>query len=444
MAAAGHAGAVRPVILDHEDIVAELLPVADQVAESGHEAGRARHEGEAFAAPEDLSGGGRQDGGHVRVHVPALDIRVLVLSSLVEDFCPGADRDEAALDTDATGAALRRVADKAHRLCQALENTHAITIARLHGGVIGAGLALAAYCDLRAGADTCRFRMPEVRLGLPPAWGGAMGRLIAEAGSARIRELMLTCDRFDALTTQRMGLLHRVAPLDRPDHVVGTWTRALLRRPPEALVLTKRMLTGYAHAQRTVDAGLLNSQCWPRSWPLPAAGTRPPGDRLRLRLRLRHGKARGDAGRRRGPPGPGGVASFRPGRRHRPGRVSGSPPGRRLAGAPEAPAVAHRPERRSGTPAAEEDAGTPGHGPLEPQWARTRPSFGPCRAPSNQGAGRPRRPAGGRRRPEGAGTAMNARHDPAVHDAVGPQARPCRTRRRRVPGRSRGEPCQDV
>ncbi|MFF8017872.1 enoyl-CoA hydratase-related protein [Streptomyces sp. NPDC007929] len=189
------------------------------------------------------------------------DIRVLVLSSLGEDFCPGADRDEyrAALASDPTGAALRRIADKAHRLCQALENTHAITIARLHGRVIGAGLALAAYCDLRAGADTCRFRMPEVGLGLPPAWGGAMGRLIAEAGSARIRELMLTCEGFDALTARKLGLLHRVAPLDRLDHVIGTWTKPLLRRPPEALVLTKRMLAGYARAERTADAGLLDS-----------------------------------------------------------------------------------------------------------------------------------------------------------------------------------------
>ncbi len=123
-----------------------------------------------------------------------------MLSSRGEDFCLGADRREYqdALATDPTGATLRRIADKAQRLCQALENTHAVTIARLHGNVIGAGLALAAHFDLRAGADTCRFRMPEVGLGLAPAWGGGMGRLIAEAGAARIRELMLTCEDFDS------------------------------------------------------------------------------------------------------------------------------------------------------------------------------------------------------------------------------------------------------
>ncbi|MFJ3860300.1 enoyl-CoA hydratase/isomerase family protein [Streptomyces sp. NPDC090085] len=189
------------------------------------------------------------------------DVRILTLSSLGTDFCLGADRTEyqEALATDPSGASLRRIADKAHRLCQALENTHAVTIARLHGRVIGAGLALAAFCDLRAGADTSRFRMPEVGIGLPPAWGGAMGRLVAEAGASRIRELMLTCDAFDADTAHRIGLLHRTAPLDRLDTVIDSWVRPLVRRSPEALVLTKRMLAGYARADRTADVSLLDS-----------------------------------------------------------------------------------------------------------------------------------------------------------------------------------------
>ncbi|MFJ6718753.1 enoyl-CoA hydratase/isomerase family protein [Streptomyces sp. NPDC091259] len=189
------------------------------------------------------------------------DVRILTLSSRGTDFCLGADRNEyqEALAADPSGASLRRITDKAHRLCQALENTHAVTIARLHGRVVGAGLALASFCDLRAGADDSRFRMPEVGIGLPPAWGGAMGRLVSEVGASRIRELMLTCDVFDADTAHRIGLLHRTAPLDRLDKVIDSWTRPLVRRSPEALVLTKRMLAGYARADRTADVSLLDS-----------------------------------------------------------------------------------------------------------------------------------------------------------------------------------------
>ncbi|EGX59251.1 enoyl-CoA hydratase/isomerase [Streptomyces zinciresistens K42] len=189
------------------------------------------------------------------------DVRVLVLSSLGEDFCLGADRREfaSALAADPSGAALRRIADKAHRLCQSLETTHAVTIARLHGKVIGAGLALASYCDLRVAADTSRFRMPEVGLGLPPAWGGAMGRLVAEAGAARIRELMLTCELFDAAAAVRLGILHKSVPYGELDRAVAAWVGPLVRRRPEALVLTKRMLAGYARADRTADMSLLDS-----------------------------------------------------------------------------------------------------------------------------------------------------------------------------------------
>jgi len=189
------------------------------------------------------------------------DIQVLVLSSLGEDFSLGGDRKEyqETLAVDPTGATTRRIADKAHRLCQALENTHAVTIARLHGKVIGAGLGLAAYCDLRAGADTSRFRMPEIALGMAPTWGGAMGRLIAEAGAARVRELLLTCEEFDAPTAHRLGLLHKVAPLDELDDAITAWTRPLARRSPQALVLTKHMLAGYAKAARTTDTALLDS-----------------------------------------------------------------------------------------------------------------------------------------------------------------------------------------
>ncbi|MEW2274957.1 enoyl-CoA hydratase/isomerase family protein [Streptomyces sp. SID685] len=189
------------------------------------------------------------------------EIRVLLLTGAGADFNLGAERTEfqTALAHDPTGTALRRMNDKALRVCEALENTHAITIARLHGRVIGAGLALASYCDLRAGADDCRFRMPEVALGLPPAWGGAMGRLIAEAGVSHIRELMLTGENFDAATAQRLGLLHKVAPRDGLDAAVDSWIRPLLRRAPEALVLTKRMLNGYARAARTAEVGLLDA-----------------------------------------------------------------------------------------------------------------------------------------------------------------------------------------
>ncbi|MDH2411929.1 enoyl-CoA hydratase/isomerase family protein [Streptomyces chitinivorans] len=190
------------------------------------------------------------------------EIRVLVLSGAGEHFCLGADREEfaASLETDPTGGGLRVIADKARRVCEALDTTTAITIAQVHGKVIGAGLALTVFCDLRAGADTTRFRLPEVALGVAPVWGGVLPRLLSEAGTARIRELLLTCAPFDAKTAQEMSILHKAVPADGLDAAVDAWVKPLLRRPPEALPLAKAVLGAYSRGTRLADAGLLDAQ----------------------------------------------------------------------------------------------------------------------------------------------------------------------------------------
>ncbi|MFC9238169.1 enoyl-CoA hydratase/isomerase family protein [Streptomyces decoyicus] len=189
-------------------------------------------------------------------------IRVLVLSGAGEDFCLGGDRAEfpALLAEDPGGVGLRALGNKARRVCEALASTDAVTIARLHGGVVGAGVGLAVFCDLRVGADTCRFRLPELGLGVPPAWGGIMPRLLHEAGAARIRELILTADNFDAVTAQELSILHKVVPEDQLDSAVTRWIKPLVRRSPSALRTAKLMLNAYANANRLADATLFDAE----------------------------------------------------------------------------------------------------------------------------------------------------------------------------------------
>ncbi|WP_330315928.1 enoyl-CoA hydratase/isomerase family protein [Streptomyces platensis] len=201
-------------------------------------------------------------------------IRVLVFSGAGEDFCLGGDRAEfpALLAEDPSGAGLRALGNKARRVCDALASTDAVTIARLHGGVVGAGVGLAVFCDLRVGADTCRFRLPELGLGVPPAWGGIMPRLLHEAGAARIRELILTADNFDATTAQELSILHKVVPEEQLDSAVTRWIKPLVRRSPSALRTAKLMLNSYANANRLADATLFDAELL--SSALTAATTR--------------------------------------------------------------------------------------------------------------------------------------------------------------------------
>jgi enoyl-CoA hydratase/carnithine racemase len=135
------------------------------------------------------------------------------------------------------------------RACRAIEECEAVTLARVHGHAVGGGVALALACDFRIAALGTVFHVPEVDLGLPLTWG-ATPRLIAEIGAARARELILLCDRVDARTAERWGLVHRVVPASRLDEEVDDWARRLAAKPEIAVHMTKHQLR--AQARRSV------------------------------------------------------------------------------------------------------------------------------------------------------------------------------------------------
>jgi enoyl-CoA hydratase/carnithine racemase len=188
--------------------------------------------------------------------------RVIVLSGAGEDFCQGGDRSEYALRLadDPTGGGVRVSGAKARRVCEALSGNPAVTIARVHGRVIGAGLALALACDLRVGAETATFRLPELALGLPTAWGGLLPRLLNEVGAARVRELVLTCRSFGAEEARALSILQNVVPEQDLDAAVRAWAAPVVRRPAAALRVTKQLFHAYSSAARLADITALDAE----------------------------------------------------------------------------------------------------------------------------------------------------------------------------------------
>ncbi|MFR9672918.1 enoyl-CoA hydratase/isomerase family protein [Streptomyces sp. TR06-5] len=196
----------------------------------------------------------------------APEVKAVVLSASGSDFCMGGDREEFAemLSDDPTGSHVRRCGDKGRRVCEALSGLPAVTVARLQGQVIGAGVALALSCDLRAAAVDTRFRLPEIALGLPVAWGGVLPRFLAEVGPSRARELILTGRVFAAEEAQALSVLHTVVPHEELDEAVQAWTSLVARRPAAGLRVTKSLLQSHAAANQlanpaTMDAELMAS-----------------------------------------------------------------------------------------------------------------------------------------------------------------------------------------
>ncbi|MFH9752520.1 enoyl-CoA hydratase/isomerase family protein [Streptomyces griseus] len=196
------------------------------------------------------------------VVAPDPEVRVLVLSGAGDDFCLGGDRTEFAdwLAEDPGGRGIRVAGEKARRVCEAISGGRAVTIARVQGKAVGAGFALALACDLRVGAEDATFRLPELALGLPTAWGGLLPRLIHEVGAARVRELILTGRAFDAAEARELSVLQRVVPGAELDAAVAAWAKPVVRRPEAALRVTKALLNSYAAATRLADPSFLDAE----------------------------------------------------------------------------------------------------------------------------------------------------------------------------------------
>lgn len=171
-------------------------------------------------------------------------LRVAVLAGNGKSFCGGADVAEMAQLKAATA---KKFITRIHLCCDAIRRLPVPVVARLHGAVIGAGLELAASCDLRIAAEGARFAMPEVKLGIPSVVEAALlPRLI---GAGRAAWLVLTGEAIDARTALDWGLVEELAPdLDRSMEVL---LERLKAADQSALAAQKRLLQLWEEAPLT-------------------------------------------------------------------------------------------------------------------------------------------------------------------------------------------------
>lgn len=159
-------------------------------------------------------------------------LRVVVLAGRGKAFCGGADVAElASLTASDAGAFVGRI----HAVCSAIRALPVPVVASLHGAVIGAGLEIAAACDLRIAAEGTRFAMPEVRLGIPSVVEAAL--LPRLMGSGRAAWLVLSGEFIDARRACDWGLVEEVGG----DAAVRRRVDSLLAGDREALRAQKAL-----------------------------------------------------------------------------------------------------------------------------------------------------------------------------------------------------------
>jgi enoyl-CoA hydratase/carnithine racemase len=165
-------------------------------------------------------------------------LRVVVLRGAGNRaFIGGADiRAMATLEPESARAFITAL----HRACAAIRRLPVPVIARIEGYALGAGLEIAASCDLRIAADTGRFGMPEVKVGIPSVIEAALlPRLI---GWGRTRYLLYTGEIIDAAEAGRWGLVERVVPPSELEAAVETCVASILGAGLRAVRLQKSLV----------------------------------------------------------------------------------------------------------------------------------------------------------------------------------------------------------
>ena len=157
------------------------------------------------------------------------EVRVIVLTGAGRGFCAGADMsllsavaerglDYRDLDDRAREQALRDSAHRGEDTAPDFQKKYSYfpaigkpVIAAINGPVVGLGLVITLYCDLRLASDASRFSTTFARRGLIAEYGMAwmLPRII---GIANALDLLFSARTIDAAEALRMGLVNRVFP----------------------------------------------------------------------------------------------------------------------------------------------------------------------------------------------------------------------------------------
>jgi len=173
-------------------------------------------------------------------------IRCVVLAAEGKGFCAGHDLKELRAHPDL--AWQQELFSACNALMVSLTTLPQPVIARVHGIATAAGCQLVSMCDLAVAADTARFALPGVNVGVfctTPAVGVA--RNVARK---RVMEMLLTGEPIDATTALAWGLVNLVVPEAVLDAAIAVLTRVILAKSARLIAQGKRAF------YRQVELGL--------------------------------------------------------------------------------------------------------------------------------------------------------------------------------------------
>lgn len=145
------------------------------------------------------------------------EIGAIVVTGAGRAFCAGGDvSNMAGRDGDAPPRTYEESVDhqrSRHVLSELLHTISKVTIAAVNGHAVGAGLGIAASCDLRLASANAKFGTAFANVGLGGDYGTTW-QLTRLLGEAKAKELFFLPDIIDAAQALRIGLVNRVFDAD--------------------------------------------------------------------------------------------------------------------------------------------------------------------------------------------------------------------------------------
>jgi enoyl-CoA hydratase/carnithine racemase len=179
------------------------------------------------------------------------EVRGVVITGRGRAFSAGADlKDPRTHRTDDLDQAME--SPHARGIFDVLSSYPKPVVAAVNGYAIGVGCLMTLCCDFIYASEAGKFMLPQVRLGILPAYGGGL-RLARAVGNLNAAEMILTGRTVSAQEAAGWGMVTRVLPADELVPYAQEMMRTVAGHPPVAVRLARESL------RQGIDSGSMRS-----------------------------------------------------------------------------------------------------------------------------------------------------------------------------------------
>lgn len=182
-------------------------------------------------------------------------VKVAIITGKGErSFCAGAD---IRYVVNINPIEAERYASSVHAMLNKIENLEKPVIAAINGYALGGGCEIALACDIRIASVNAKIGQTEVKIGIPPGWGGTQ-RMLRVLGPAKAKELIFTGEMITADEALRIGLVNKVVSLNTTEAEEEDALKLLNKKLMDECIKLGREITKNGYNAVKVSKMLIN------------------------------------------------------------------------------------------------------------------------------------------------------------------------------------------